>query len=130
MSSICRSAFASHLACDAWSLVDSGPASGRQWHGAGQRTNKGKTMSETQAVAKVMTNLTCWSCGEESLKEQVEAVDPNAFRPANAIITAIMQSKCTKCGAQSINAAQAQVNKINARKSRKAFIKESNRNSA
>ncbi len=87
-------------------------------------------MSETQAVAKVTTDLTCWSCGEESLKEQVEAVDPNAFRPANAIITAIMQSKCTKCGAQSINAAQAHVNKINARKSRKAFIKESNRNSA
>jgi len=87
-------------------------------------------MSEIQAVAKVMTNLTCWSCGEETLKEVFEAVDPNAFRPASAIETAIMQSKCTKCGAQSINAAQAQINKVNSRKSRKLLIKESNRNSA
>lgn len=84
-------------------------------------------MSETQAVAKVMTNLTCWSCGEESLKELVEAVDPNAFRPANAVSTVIMQSVCTKCGAHSINAAQSAVNKTNARKSRKLIIKEANR---
>lgn len=93
-------------------------------------SKEGKTMSEIQAVAKVNTDLTCWSCGEESLKEVFEAVDPNAFRPAGAIETAIMQSKCTKCGAQSINAAQARINKVNARKSRKLLIKEANRNSA
>jgi len=87
-------------------------------------------MSEAQAVAKVMTDLTCWKCGEESLQEVAEKVDPNAFRPANAIVTAIMQSKCTKCGAQSINASQAAINKVNARKSRKQMIKESNRKGA
>ena len=87
-------------------------------------------MSEAQAVAKVMTDLTCWKCGEESLQEVSEKIDPNAFRPANAIITAIMQSKCTKCGAQSINAAQAAINKVNGRKSRKHLIKEANRKGA
>ena len=87
-------------------------------------------MSEIQAVAKVNTDLTCWSCGEEALKEVFEAVDPNAFRPAGAIETAIMQSKCTKCGAQSINAAQSRINKVNARKSRKLLIKDANRKSA
>ena len=86
-------------------------------------------MSEARAVAKEFTNLTCWSCGEESLKEVIEAVDPNAFRPVGAIDTAIMQSKCSKCGAQSINAAQALINKVNARKGRKRLIKESNRKS-
>jgi predicted nucleic-acid-binding Zn-ribbon protein len=88
-------------------------------------------MTQAQAVeAKKFTDLTCWSCGEETLKEVVDAVDPNAFRPVGAIETAIMQSKCTKCGAQSINAAQAQINKVNARKSRKALIKETNRKTA
>ena len=88
-------------------------------------------MIEAHAAAtKVMTDLTCWSCGEETLKEMFEAVDPNAFRNEATIVVATMQSECTKCGAHSVNAAQAMQNKTAARKSRKAYIKEANRKSS
>lgn len=88
-------------------------------------------MTQLQAVqAKAMTDLTCWKCGEESLKEMFEAVDPNAFRSEATMVVATMQSECTKCGAHSVNAAQALQNKNAARKSRKAFIKEANRKSS
>jgi len=88
-------------------------------------------MTQLQAVeATVMTDLTCWSCGEETLKEMFEAVDPNAFRNEAATVVATMQSECTKCGVHSVNAAQALQNKTAARKSRKAFIKEANRKSS
>ncbi len=76
-----------------------------------------------------MTDLTCWSCGEESLKELAEAVDPHAFRAENAP-SALMQSECTKCGTHSVNAKQALHNKIAARKSRKALIKAANSKSS
>lgn len=82
-------------------------------------------MNEIQAVAKVMTDLTCWSCGEESLKETSVLVDPHAFRAENAV-AGLMKSECSKCGVQSINARQALHNKVAARKSRKAMIKAAN----
>ena len=77
-------------------------------------------------TAKAMTELTCWKCGEESLKEMFEAVDPNAFHK-DTDTAVIMHSICGKCGAQSVNARQSLHNKIAARKSRKAIIKETNR---
>jgi hypothetical protein len=86
--------------------------------------------TQTALPAKVMTDLTCWKCGEETLKEMFEAVDPNAFRSEATTVVATMQSECTKCGAHSVNAAQALQNKTAARKSRKAFIKEANRKSS
>jgi hypothetical protein len=91
-----------------------------------QLTHKGNIMIEAPtAAAKVMTDLTCWKCGEESLKEKFETIDPNAFRAANAA-PGLMQSECTKCGAMSINVAQSLHNKTAARKSRKAIIKAAN----
>jgi hypothetical protein len=81
------------------------------------------------APAKVMTALTCWKCGEETLKESVVAVDANAFRSIKAEASGMQQSECTKCGTHSVNAAQALHNKILGRKNRKAIIKESNRKS-
>ena len=85
-------------------------------------------MSLTQtATAKVFTELTCWKCGEEALKEMVEAVDPNAYGARKAVTTALMRSECTKCGTLSVNATQSRQNKTIGRKTRKAIIKESNR---
>jgi hypothetical protein len=84
-------------------------------------------MIEAQAAAKTTTDLTCWSCGEEALKETFAAVDPNAFRSEKTVVAATMHSECTKCGARSVNATQARQNKTSARASRKAMIKEANR---
>ena len=81
------------------------------------------------ATPKVMTELTCWKCGEESLKEMVEAVDPHAFSRDKLAASGLMQSECTKCGTRSVNAAQSRHNKTLGRKNRKAIIKEANRKS-
>ena len=86
-------------------------------------------MQQQTATAKVMTDLTCWKCGEETLKEMSVAVDTNAFRRAKVEASGVMQSECTKCGTHSVNAAQALHNKILGRKTRKAIIKEANRKS-
>jgi hypothetical protein len=94
-------------------------------------SNEGNNMQAAHtATAKVMTDLTCWKCGEETLKEMVVAVDTNAFRSAKAEASGVMQSECTKCGTHSVNAVQALHNKILARKTRKAVIKEANRKSS
>ena len=82
------------------------------------------------AVAKVMTDLTCWKCGEETLKEMTVAVDTNAFRRPKVEASGLMQSECTKCGSHSVNAVQARHNKMLGRKNRKAIIKEANRKSS
>ena len=81
------------------------------------------------ATTKVFTDLTCWKCGEETLKQVVEAVDPNAFKRDTGVASALMQSECTKCGAHSVNAMQSRHNKTIGRKTRKAIIKEANRKS-
>ena len=86
-------------------------------------------MQAQPAAQKVMTDLTCWKCGEETLKEMIQAVDTRAFRSDKAAATRVMQSECTKCGTRSVNAAQALHNKILGRKNRKAIIKETNRKS-
>jgi predicted nucleic-acid-binding Zn-ribbon protein len=88
------------------------------------------TIMQTQThAATVKTDLTCWKCGEESLKEMAVIVDTTAFRSTKAEVSGIMQSSCSKCGTHSVNAAQALHNKILGRRNRKAIIKESNRKS-
>ena len=82
------------------------------------------------AQAKVMTDLTCWKCGEESLKEAASA---GAARSAHGELLAsseIKHSDCQKCGAYSVNAVQARHNKTMGRRNRKEVIRESNRTSA
>jgi hypothetical protein len=82
-----------------------------------------------QATARVMTDLTCWKCGEESLKE---AADAGATRGAHGeLVTSVElhHSECQKCGAYSVNAKQALHNKTVGRKARKERIYESNRSS-
>ena len=86
-------------------------------------------MEQQIAAGKVMTDLTCWKCGEETLKEMTVAIDTNAFRSKTTEASGVMQSECTKCGTHSVNATQALHNKILGRKNRKAVIKESNRKS-
>lgn len=86
-------------------------------------------MQATPASEKVMTDLTCWKCGEETLKQMVETVDTNAFKRATTVASGLMQSECTKCGTRSINAVQSRYNKTLGRKNRKSIIKEANRKS-
>lgn len=85
-------------------------------------------MTDAQAVEKTpMTDLTCWKCGEEALAESPGAAA--AFSPAGTAGVSIggRYSICSKCGARSVNAAQAVHNKAQNRKSRKAIIREANR---
>lgn len=84
-------------------------------------------MEQQIAAAKVMTDLTCWKCGEETLKEVANAIDPNAFHSAKVVASGIMQSRCTKCGTHSVNATQARQNRALGRRNRKSIIKEANR---
>ena len=86
-------------------------------------------MQTPTATAKVMTELTCWKCGEESLKQMVEVADPHAFSRVKLAASGIAHSECTKCGARSVNADQSRHNKTLGRKNRKAIIKEANRKS-
>lgn len=85
-------------------------------------------MTDAQAVEKKpMTDLTCWKCGEETLAESPGAAA--VFSPAGTAGVSIggRYSICGKCGARSVNAAQAVHNKAQNRKSRKASIREANR---
>ena len=82
------------------------------------------------ATPKVITDLTCWKCGEETLQQMKEAVDPHAFSREKISVSVLAQSECTKCGARSVNAVQSRHNKTLGRRNRKAIIKEANRKSA
>ena len=86
---------------------------------------------QTQAAVaeKVFTDLTCWKCGEESLKAFTEVVDSHAFKAEGAPGAGLSHSDCEKCGAYSVNPAQLRHNKTVARSNRKAIIKEANRKS-
>ena len=82
-----------------------------------------------EQAARVMTELTCWKCGEEALHE---AAGAGATRGAHGELqpsTELRHSECQKCGTYSVNAAQALHNKTVDRKVRKAKIYESNRSS-
>jgi hypothetical protein len=82
-----------------------------------------------QATAKVMTELTCWKCGEESLKEIAAAPAARGAHGEPQAAVEMRHSECQKCGTYSVNAAQALHNKTVGRKARKAHIYESNRSS-
>jgi ribosomal protein L37E len=85
-------------------------------------------MQALAAETKVITELTCWKCGEESLKETAP-VEEKHGATARIRSSGMRHSSCQKCGAHSINAAQSQHNRVLARTQRKAIIKESNRKS-
>lgn len=87
-------------------------------------------MEQTQAGVKIMTDLTCWKCGEESLQEAAIAGVTRGPHGDLLNSTDIRHSDCQKCGAYSVNPAQALHNKTVGRKSRKARIIEANRTSA
>ncbi len=82
------------------------------------------------AATQVMTELTCWKCGEESLKEAASAGATRGTHGEPLAATEIKHSDCQKCGAYSVNAMQARHNKKVGRKVRKELIRESNRTSA
>ena len=87
-------------------------------------------MEQAQAVVKAMTELTCWKCGEESLREAAGAGATRGSHGELLASTEIRHSDCQKCGAYSVNPAQARHNKTVGRKHRKAQIREANRTSA
>jgi hypothetical protein len=82
-----------------------------------------------QAIARTMTDLTCWKCGEESLKESAGTDAARGPRADQVAAVDLHHSECQKCGTYSVNAAQAAYNKMVGRKARKARIYESNRSS-
>jgi formylmethanofuran dehydrogenase subunit E len=86
-------------------------------------------MQAQLTAAKVMTDLTCWKCGEESLKEVAVVADSFSLKGERVSDTGIRHSDCQKCGAYSVSPAQVQYNRTVARANRKAVIKEANRKS-
>ena len=84
--------------------------------------------AQTTAV-RTMTDLTCWKCGEESLKEVTDAGDSFSPKGERIAATGIWHSDCQKCGAYSVNPAQLRHNQVVAKSNRKAIIKEANRKS-
>lgn len=85
-------------------------------------------MMHAQTIEKKpMTDLTCWKCGEEALAETPGATAAPVPAGAPVISAGGRYSICGKCGARSVNAAQALHNKTENRKTRKAMIRESNR---
>lgn len=86
-------------------------------------------MEQAQVVAKIITDLTCWKCGEESLKATAAPEVKRGSQNTLLIATDIKHSICGKCGTYSVNPAQALQNKILGRKIRKERILESNRSS-
>ncbi len=83
-------------------------------------------MEQAHAAIKVTTDLTCWKCGEESLKD---ASNNGATRGAQGELVAsteLQHSECQKCGTYSVNRAQALHNKTVGRKTRKSLIYASN----
>lgn len=82
---------------------------------------------EQAIAAKVVTELTCWKCGEESLKPTTAAGAALNARGEVDVSTATQHSVCEKCGSYAVNPAQARHNKIVGRKVRKSMIREANR---
>ena len=87
-------------------------------------------MEQAQPAVKVMTALTCWKCGEESLKEAVSAGATRGSHGELLASTEMRHSDCQKCGAYSVSPTQARHNKTVGRKARKELIREANRTSA
>ena len=84
-------------------------------------------MEQTQAATKIPTEITCWKCGDESLEEATVAVATHGSQGELVVPMDIKHSVCKKCGAYAVNPAQARLNKIMGRKTRKDRIREANR---
>lgn len=76
---------------------------------------------------KLMTDLTCWKCGEEALVETPGTAAAPLQAGAPVIAAGGRYSICGKCGTRSVNAVQARHNKTASKKTRKAQIREANR---
>lgn len=88
-------------------------------------------MTQAQIAEKnPVTDLTCWKCGEEALTEAPGAAAESVPVGAPDVSTRGRYSICGKCGARSVDAAQARHNKMASKKVRKARIRESNRSLA
>lgn len=83
-----------------------------------------------EAQVKVTTGLTCWKCGEESLKETGNAGATRGPHGELLASTELQHSVCEKCGTYAVNPAQIIHNKNVARRARKALIREANRSSS
>jgi ribosomal protein S27AE len=78
----------------------------------------------TATTVKTYTERTCWKCGEESL--QPIAIKPVLAAKGDTSVFGREHSVCSKCGAKSVNAAQAKRNQTVNRRSRRASIRATN----
>jgi len=84
-------------------------------------------MAGNTAAEKIITDLTCWKCGEESLQPPSNNTRSITSQDGATAVIGTQHSTCSKCGAISVNAEQAKHNKTVNRKSRRASIREANR---
>ncbi len=83
-------------------------------------------MEQAQGATKGMTDLTCWKCGEETLKDAGNNGTTRGAQGELVASTELQHSECQKCGTYSVNRAQALHNKSVDRKTRKSRIYASN----
>jgi len=87
-------------------------------------------MTTTAVAAKIYTDLTCWKCGEETLQPMSGTSKSAAnSRDETPALFGGEHSLCSKCGAKSVNAAQAKRNQLVDRKARRANIRAANNRS-
>lgn len=87
-------------------------------------------MTTTTVAAKIHTDLTCWKCGEETL-QPTSGTSKSAANSKDETLALFgsEHSVCSKCGAKSVNAAQAKRNQMVNRKTRRANIRAANNRS-
>jgi len=81
-------------------------------------------------VSRTTSALTCWKCGQDTLKETSGATESFSSKGEKIMSAARRHSDCQNCGAYSVDAEQARFNKVIDRKNRRAHIRETNRRTA
>ena len=77
--------------------------------------------------SRTTSALTCWKCGQDTLKEAAGATESFSSKGEKVMSTARRHSDCQNCGAYSVDADQARYNKAIDKKNRRAHIRDTNR---
>ena len=80
--------------------------------------------------SRTPSTLTCWKCGQDTLKEAAGATESFSSKGEKMMSAARRHSDCQNCGAYSVDAGQARHNKAIDKKNRRAHIRDTNRRTA
>ena len=87
-------------------------------------------LAVTTTESSPTSALTCWKCGQDTLKEAAGPTESFSSKGEKVMSLARRHSDCQNCGAYSVNDDQARYNKTIDKKNRRAHIRETNRRTA